>query len=236
MDRDEERIERNLSHLLTRQRRRTERATCPDEESLASYLVGFLTEDAKRGLEAHLADCSFCLEDLVSAHKAAQDNESDKVPQQLVDRAMSLVPPIQGRQNFLDLVVRLVKGSLELVSSSGRLILATAPAGIRGRPEPSETSILQIEKEMGKFNVTVEVERVGTNLCQVVVKVKEKDGKLAEGIRLSLFSGGREQASYLTRQGEVVFDRIAPGEYNLAVSDSGVPVGTIRLRMEEESS
>lgn len=233
IDRDEEKIGRVLRNLLTRQRRVIGRAGCPDEENLASYLSGLFAEDARNRLEAHLAECTSCLDDLLAAYKAAQETEAVRVPQQIIDRAMSLVRPVKGEKNFLNLVVRVVKDTVELVRTSGQLILAPAPVGVRGRPKPSESSILQVEKEMGRFRVTVEVEKVEAELCQAVVVVKERDGKPAEGIRLSLVSGGREQASYLTRQGEAVFDRIPQGEYNLAISDSGSPVGTIRLRLVE---
>jgi hypothetical protein len=50
-------------------------------------------------------------------------------------------------------------------------------------------------------------------------------------VRLSLSSGDREQASFLTRAGVVVFDRIAPGEYGIAVSESGAVVGRIKLSL-----
>jgi hypothetical protein len=85
---------------------------------------------------------------------------------------------------------------------------------------------------MEKFKVVMEVERVEANLSQVVVSVSGEEGKPAQGIRVSLLADGREQASYVTRQGEAVFDRIPPGEYNLALSAAGNPIGTIRLRME----
>lgn len=231
--RDEEKIGRILHHLLARQRARTGRDGCPDEEELADYSSGLLAGEAKRGLEAHLADCAFCLDDLVAVHKSAQDEEAERVPQRLINRAMAHLQPDQGEKSFLDIVVRLVKGSLELASTSGYLIPASIPVGVRGRPRPSETSILRVEKEMGSFNVTVEVEQVETGLCQVVVRVSGEEGKPAEGVRLTLTSGGREQASYLTRRGEAVFDRIPQGEYNLAISESNTPVGTIRLRLTE---
>lgn len=191
IDRDEEQIARILCRFLGRLRQKKGETGCPDDESLGNYLGGLLTEDAKIGVETHLAECSFCLNDLVAVHKAAQDYQTERVLQRIIDRAMALVPPIPGQESFLDLVVRLVKGSLELVRTSGQWVdpFATAPVGIRGRP--------------------------------------------AEGIRLGLFSSGREQASYLTRQGEAMFDRIPLGEYNLAISDSGTPVGTVRLQLTE---
>lgn len=233
IDRDEERIGKILRHLLTRQRGRTGRADCPDEEELANYSSGLLTGEGEQGLEAHLADCAFCMDDLVAVHKSAQDEEAERVPQHLITGAMAHLQPDQRGEGFLDIVVRLVKGSIELVSTSGYLIPAPASAGIRGRARPSETSILQVEKDIGKFKVAVEVEQMEMRLCQVVVRVSGEEGKPAEGIRLTLLSGGREQASYLTRRGEAVFDRIPRGEYNLAIFDSGASVGRIRLRIME---
>jgi hypothetical protein len=90
-----------------------------------------------------------------------------------------------------------------------------------------------VEKEMGRFKVAVEVERVERELCQVAVTVKPQDGLAADAIRLSLVSGDREQASYLTRQGVAVFEQILPGEYRLEVAESGHSVGSIRLIIKE---
>ena len=233
IDRDEEKVERILRHLLALRGKGSGRADCLDEETLASYLSGMVAENPSADVEAHLADCSFCLAEVIAAHKATQESDTEEAHRLLMERVMALIPTAQAGPAFLDLVVRLVKDSVELVSTSGRLIPTMALVGIRGRPRPSETSILQVVKEMGRLNVEVEVERVENRLCQVVVRVRGKEGRVVEGVRLSLFSGDREQASYLTRQGEAVFDRVAEGEYNLAISDSGASVGRIRLRIME---
>lgn len=231
MDRDEQRIGKILRHLLDQERERAGRVSCANEEDLASYLEGILGEEAQREVEGHVAKCSFCIEDLVAFRKAAQDSEMGIVPKRIIDRAMAVVPSFREEQNFLDLVVRIAKGALELLSTSGQAILPPAPLPIRGAPRPPETSSVQVEKEMGKLKVSVEVEREEEGLCQVSVRVSGQEGKPAEGIRLTLTSRRREQASYLTRQGEAIFDRIPPGDYNLAVLDSGTLLGTIRLRI-----
>lgn len=230
----EDKIERLLQAVLAQRTQEGTRQECPDEESLANYLSGLLSDAAKESLENHLAGCTFCVDEIVAAHKAMQDTATEIVPQRVMDRAMGLVPAKQRNEGVFDVVVRLVKDSIELVSTSGQWIapMAAAPVGVRGRAQPSESSILQVEKEMGKFKVAVEVERVETDLCQVVVNVSGLEGKAAEGVRVSLLAGGREQASYVTRQGEAVFDRIPQGEYNLALSEAGAPVGMIRLKME----
>lgn len=233
MEQGGERLERILRRLLTRRGKVGGRDDCPNEEDLASYLEGSFAGDVRNRAEVHLADCSFCLEEAISAYQAAQASHPQTVRQQLVEKVLALIPVPRIGPVFLDLVVRLLNDSIELVSTSGRSIPTTVPIGIRGKPRPLQATLLRVEKEMGKLKVAVEVERVEAGLCAVVVRVEEGAGRAAEGIRLTLFSGSREQASYLTRQGETVFDRIRLGNYNLAVLDSGVLLGTIRLRIME---
>lgn len=232
-DREEEKIENILRYFLTRRKQTTGRTACPNEETLANYLGRRLEDDEAIRLETHFAECSFCAEDIVAVHKAIQDTEGSKVLQRVIDRAMSLVADAEPQENVLDLVVRLVKGSLELVSTSGQLVLISPPFGVRARPQTPATAILQVEREMSKFKVKVEVEHVEVGICQVVVRIEAEGNKPADGIRLSLFSGSREQASYLTRQGQAVFDRLPVGVYRLALSDTGTSVGTIRLGLTD---
>jgi hypothetical protein len=230
---DEKEMETILYRLWSSQREESGRADCIAEEVLGEYLSGLLGEETQRTIEAHLAACSACADDLVAAYKAPQDSTEELCPQQLVDRALALIPAEEGGEDFLDLVVRLVLDSLELMTTSGQLVSATASAQVRGKEKSTDNGILQVKKDLGEFEVTVEVERTESDLCQVAVMVKPKNGSAAEGLRLSLVSGGREQASYLARQGAVTFDRIPPGDYRLKVSDSGRSVGSIRLTIKE---
>jgi len=227
--RDEEQVSRILRNYLSQQRITAKRASCPDEESLAGFLGGNLRGEKKKQLEIHLDGCSFCLDEIVAVHNAMEVTEKEAVPRELIEKAMALVPSAQRKLGFFELVVRLAKESLELVSTSGRSILTPAPLGVRRGSKGAKPSIVQVKKEMGRFKVTAEVERVDTELCQIVVEVREEGEKPVDGVRVSLVSRGREQASYLTRRGRAVFDRVAKGEYNLPISDSGGEVGTIRL-------
>jgi hypothetical protein len=167
------------------------------------------------------------VEDIVAAYKSTQGTEGKKLPQAIIDRVLSFVPGSSEQGNVLNLIVRLVKDSLELVSTSGQVVLISSPLSVRARTKTPKTTILQVEKEMAEFKVTLEVEQVGAGLCQVVVRTETKEP--VDGIRASLFFGDREQASYLTRRGQAVFDGLSVGPYRIALTDSGAPVGTIRL-------
>ena len=234
IEQDEVQIGRILRRFLRRDREETKRVGCPDDERLANYLGESLSEAERRELESHLASCAGCLDDLGAAYKAQHEEDRDTVPQRLLEKAMALIPAKQAKPDFLEVVVKLVRDSLELVSTSGQLAFATTAAEIRGKGKSLDSTILQVEKELGKFRIWIEVERTEGDLCQVVVKVKAKGQLVADGIRLSLVAGGREQASYLARQGMIIFDRIPPGEYRLALSEGNAPLGSVRLMIKED--
>jgi hypothetical protein len=232
IDSKEDQLGRILAYLLA-QKPGNGRAGCPDEEALASYLAGGLTPSMGEEMESHLAQCTACLDELSAAYSSMLGDEKETVPEALITKAMALVPQAAQKEGFFDMVVRLARGSLELVSTTGQLVEVPGLAGVRGKPESPGTTILQVEKEMGRFKVAVEVEPVEDELCQLAVTVKADGSLPADGIRLSLLAGGREQASYLARQGTAIFDRISPGDYRLAISEANAALGSIRLTIKE---
>jgi hypothetical protein len=229
----DDRLGRALSCFLDRQSSGTVTLDCPNEETLAGYLWGSIEGEARDELESHFSRCALCLENLSVAFQTGEERGSDLVPPSFLKKAMALVPPKEGMPNFLEIAVRLFRGTLELVSTSGELVQAAAPVAIRGRLKSSDNPILQVDKELENFHVSVDLERLEGDLCQVAVTVKPKDGSVADAIRMSLVSGGREQASYLARQGTAIFERIEPGDYRLEVFDSGHSAGSIRLTIKE---
>ena len=189
----DDKIVKLLSRLPNRVSERAERLGCPDEERLADFLVGDLEKDARAALEAHLAQCSFCMDDVVAAYKSGELTSIEPVPQRLIDNAVGLV---QTPETLFDLVVRLTKGSLELIRASVPVSWPALAVNLRGTPPASAGKVLQLSKTMGRFNVTAEIEAVEEGMCQLDVHVKDQLGRPAEGIRLTLSSDGRE-ASFL---------------------------------------
>jgi len=232
IDPNNDQIGRILAFFMAR-KSRNGRAGCPDEETLANYLAGGVTTSMREDMEIHLAQCMACLDELSAAYSSIMVDEKEAVPEALVAKAMALMPQNAQEEGFFDVVVRLVRGSLELVSTTGRLVEVPVLAEVRGKLESPGTAILQVEREMGKFKVAVEVEPVEDDLCQLAVTVKAGAAVPTDGLRLSISAGGREQASYLARQGMAIFDRISPGDYRLAITEANAPVGSIRLTIKE---
>ena len=232
IDHNDEQLGRILASLLS-QKSKKERTGCPDEEALSSYLAAGLTPTMAEEIEIHLAQCTACLDELSAAFSAMSGSEKEAAPEALVAKATALMPQAAPEEGFFEMIVRLMRGSLEFVSTTGRLVEVPALVGVRGKLESPGTAILQVEKEMGKFKVTVEVEPVEDELCQLAVTVKAGAALPTDGLRLSLLAGGREQASYLARHGTAIFDRVSPGDYHLAISEANAAVGSIRLTIKE---
>jgi len=233
IDRDDEQLGKLIRHLRTGKRPATFTEGCPDDELLASYSGGLLDGLAKDQLESHLADCEICLDALTSACVATADPHLEPVPQRVIERAMGLIPDKQRSEGVFDLVVRLARDSLELVSTSMRVVpLATAGA-IRGKRHPPKASSVKVEKELKRVSLFVEVEPLGGGLCQVSVTVKDGQESVAGAVRLNLISQGRQQASFLARRGSATFDRVTPGEYRLEVAQTRHPLVSMRLTITE---
>jgi len=71
-------------------------------------------------------------------------DEKEAVPEGLLAKAMALMPQNAQEEGFFEMVVRLVRGSLELVSTTGRLVDVPIMAGVRGKLESPGTAILQV--------------------------------------------------------------------------------------------
>lgn len=221
-----------LSRLSSRADGAREKRACPDEERLADYLCGFLSIEQSADLENHLSGCTDCMDDLAAAYSSGVSTEIEQVPAFLLERVAALVP---GKKPAFDIIASLSKDALKLIRASVSVTWPTAAAAVRGDQSPSPGKILQFNKLMGRFNITVELEGVEGGLCHLDIRVKDSIGRPAEGVRLSLLSGGREQASFLTpAEGEILFERISPADYQLAVSDGGGLVGAIELSLTRE--
>jgi hypothetical protein len=233
MSNRDDKIVELLRRLPSRGGGRADRLECPDEEKLADFLAGHLAKDSRAALETHLAQCSFCVQDLVAAYKSGELAGIETVPQRLIDQALELV---QGRRETLfDLVVRLTKGTLELIRASVPVSWPELAVQLRGNQPGPAGKVLQLSKSMGRFNITAELEAVEKGMCLLDVHVKDELGRPAEGVRITLSSEGREQASFLTPAGgEIVFEGILPADYQLAVFDGGGLVGTAELRLTRE--
>jgi len=65
--------------------------TCPDENQLAEFVEGRVDDRTRKSLEAHFADCDFCLASITLLTKSSEWPPPEEVPAHLLVRARSLV-------------------------------------------------------------------------------------------------------------------------------------------------
>lgn len=54
---------------------------CPGQDQLMSYVAGRLGKERRKALEVHVAECSYCLDQLASAHEAQQAYKKGQIPE-----------------------------------------------------------------------------------------------------------------------------------------------------------
>ncbi len=229
-----------FKNLRRQKKDETPTSECLDAKNLAAYIDGNLSASDRQLLDRHLIVCQRCFEDLGRGvmYIETLPREIEPLPRHVFERAMETVRPRPEKSTFgevrysLDLAIRFVKDSLELLSTSGHLALAPVPIAVRGATQEATTPLLTVEDALGETKVSVEVERVGADNVQATIELKDQAGAPLETIRATLLSDGREMASYISRQGRVVFKDIVPGEYDLVFSKAGGSIGTVRLRIE----
>jgi hypothetical protein len=204
-----------------------ERTGCPSEEALALFLNGRLVGHEQSEVQGHLAACAYCAEEVVAGCKSIEPDLLAPVPQRILAKAKALVAE---RETLFDLAVRLARGSIELINTTGRVVSYLHPV-LRAETKAADSNAIQVEQKVGRFKIAVEIDVGNSQNCQLTANVAGENGAPADGVRLTLNSDGREQASFLTRAGVVVFDRISPGEYSIAISESDNFVGKIRLNL-----
>src|ERR1044071_8675630 len=179
----------------------------PDAMMLAAYMDGKLSLADRESIDHHLASCEVCLDQIVAvaewADSAAEKPQS--TPAYLLERAIALEPSKNPKsspaknQRLFDVVLRLVSDAVEIVSTSAEWVipLPTVEPAVRAKSMTSRGTTVEVQRDIGGYRIEVEVEHVKGGLCDVAVRVKGQDGKAVDGLRLSLFAAGREQASYL---------------------------------------
>ena len=82
-----------IKKLLQAQSSHAERRgwSCPDEIRLAAYVAQDLSSSERNSVEAHLADCDFCLDQVAFLTQSAAWHNGEEVPSDLLAEARKLV-------------------------------------------------------------------------------------------------------------------------------------------------
>jgi hypothetical protein len=213
---------------------------CLDEELLAGYLEGDLSEDERNQVEVHLAGCESCLQEFVLTRNMVQgidDRELDPVPEKVTASAVKQVRT-EKRQPFLPFK-KIIKESTRdiynkvsdiLTQASGReLDFATVRSGsVRTSPYG-----IIIRKTFARIQTEIEIEKATQDIAHIKVRFPGND-RQSIGTRITLQKGDREVASFLyDKSGYVLFEDVPFGHYSLVFRRDGDVFGTYLFELKE---
>ena len=215
---------------------------CPQEEVLADYLAGRLSEENKTGLESHLSDCDQCLDEIMVAEELSQDNELsdfDMVPPALTESAIALVkgriPPEhhtfrQKSAQILNRITSWISGHTPFdFYGSDNL------APVRSSEKTITNEYFHVRKSFKEIITDIEVEKTGQKKACVRVNLVS-DTKNETNIRVTLLDRNeREMASFLLSGGFVLFEDIQFGHYCLAFIRNGRRIGMYQFEIKDSS-
>lgn len=208
------------------------RTGCPDEERLADYLEGRLSEKERSHVEEHLAGCEICLEGLAVITRLVHDRdqfELDHVSNEVTEAAVRLVTSRTVMTQ--DSLMEKLKGSVRNIGSAMSDVLCPKqgqrwqPAPVRGSNTVVSDDCVCLKVSFEKIETEIEIEKTGSNSAHIRVK-PHKAEKYRGVLRITLKQGKREVASYLLDGLYVLFEDIPFGHYSISLAKKGVSLGT----------
>ena len=212
---------------------------CLDDEKLADYLEGRLSEKERFRIEEHLSECETCLDRLMIANDLMREEvqaKLDTVPAHVTETAVRLVQA-KGSGRF-DSLPEILRRSIRELYSKLSDFFRLKPWGelqlqpIRGSKKRMTKDLILLKKTFKDIETEIEIEKTGPNKTNIRV-IFPKDSELRQGTRVTLKKAEREVASHLSDGIYVLFEGIPFGPYTLSFTREGIVVGTYAFEIKE---
>ena len=211
----------------------------PEKESLtevelAAYLEGRLSPEKRQQVERVLGSHKGTRDEVAAIRHIISTTggmPEERVPAHLIEKAVRLYPT---KRNLFDIAVSLVKDAVQVVYRSVDVAVnSLQPAlGLRNTRMLGPRMVI-LKKSFADVDVELDIEKVEGSFCNIKVIVADSMTKRpAHNLRAELFSQGRELASELLEQGEVLFEDIGPGVYSVSINKMSRVFGEITLKIE----
>ncbi|MBW2027847.1 MAG: zf-HC2 domain-containing protein [Deltaproteobacteria bacterium] len=206
------------------------RETCPEEENLADYLEGRLSQEAKDHIEEHLAACELCFHEFTVAReilKAQDQLRVYSVPDAVTEKAIRTLDKElaltkgSGRVRLGHFLRHLHEELLSFLRSCFPGRWSFVP--IRGSKKVVSKDFIHIRKIFKEIEMDIEIEKTSEDRGDIRVRLVRGPGR--PGVRVTLKKADREMASYPLAEGYVLFEDVPFGHYALVFSRDGKTLG-----------
>jgi hypothetical protein len=207
---------------------------CLTDYEIGAYMDGNLPDSEKEALENSLFACKECWEDFVTIKQAVihDDELTEEMPASLMQKAINMYP--ESQDSIFNIVVGLVKDSIQVMHyTKGFDIFVPLPAGGLRSGITEHPSMVVIKKSFDEIEVELDVEKTGSDVCNIRVAVDDVIKKRSvKPFRVELSSNGRELVSNLLENGETFLEDIGTGHYTIKINRKGIIFGEISLKID----
>jgi len=203
----------------------------PDEEALACFLEGRLSDKENEQIKAHIVSCDDCSRALAVQLRMGEIEIKD-IPEELLKgikdlAAISIAIPI------LEIILRLKEKVMEILNTTGDVLvgqeLVPAPV-LRSRQIKDFKDEVTILKDFQDIRVEAKIENKQGQAFSLSVTVKEKDSqKIMKDLRVTLIKDDVELESYLTDSGKVTFEHVLLGKYTVEIANIENKIASVIL-------
>jgi len=212
---------------------------CPDKETVAAYLEGFLPPTEKHRTEAHLSACDACLEEVFIGRLLMKQSEvtaPSGVPSYVTDAAVNQI--IRQNENWYRSLWGRLKQLIRRFRARRVDFFRPMPAGalqistVRGNRKKAFNDLVHIHRAFEKFETDIEIEKTGPSRAHIRIQLSS-DSPITRAIRVTLKRGDREIFSSLLKDGHMVFEDVAFGRYTLVFARNGGELGIYPFEIME---
>lgn len=207
-----------------------------EEELLAEYMKGRLSEEQHRAVENHLAGCDRCLEELLLLREAQSDDvlaAYDAVSPVITRTAIEQIPADRGalpdsRQTaLLGLRQRFARYAARIFVRWNQDF-----AQVRGGPVVVDPDFWTTEKFFPGLGVRIEIVRTGMDCADIRVTAQAFSADAAF-LRVTLCRANREISSFLFADAPALFEALSFDHYKLLFSVNGQIRGSYSFTIKE---
>lgn len=211
---------------------------CPSDETLMDFLEGRLGGRKNLQVEAHLAVCAKCREQVwVCSMICTSDDaaRTEPVAEHVTQRAVDAVAQLGSKSNphglFQAAYQRLIKGVADLELKA--LPCICAPAPVRSGGPVAKNMVVKRNKSFGDLEVTVEIEKSGRRQATIRVTISGPQS-MSGPVRVALYKNDREAASMLVGEAAVLFEEIPFGVYSLVFACGAEKFGEYTFEISDQ--
>ena len=202
---------------------------CISSEAMADFLEDRLAQPAHDQIEAHLAECERCLEEMLTIRQVMHQRATEMVPavpHAVTQRALARVDRAQGG-SVLDALMGWIRAlSLECTRKlrGAGLFSSPALAPVRGSKVSLSDEVVLFTESFPGLDTEIEIEKINDRQANVKVTISRSSAKTLP-VRITLLRSDREVTSYLADQAGVFFEAVPFGRYSLVYTHDGANIG-----------